>query len=155
MKSANKADLTAQAMLGHYKLARFNETRANSARHLLQFREWRVRHPRTGLDGVIDDAVEAAVDEEDGAFTRLAVIAVGLARAEPEAGEIAQPSTDDALDRLGHDGVAHADGIVEIGPQKRQHFGAVILGKRLAGDAAIVGKGDRLAVIAGGTGRLA
>src|SRR3954452_5207680 len=111
----------------------FRQTHAKSARHLLQVREWRVRHPRTGLDGVIDDAVEAAVDEEHGAFTRLAVIAIGLARAEPETGDIAQPPTDDALDRIGHDGVAHADGIVEIGLQKRQHFGAVVLGKRLAG----------------------
>src|SRR5512134_1930819 len=106
-------------------------TRAKSARQFLQFRKWRVRHPRTGLDGVFDDAVEAAVDEENGAFTRLAVAAVGLARAEPETGEIAQPPADDALDRLGHDGVTHADGIVEIGFQKRQHFGAVILGKWL------------------------
>ena len=79
--------------------------------------------------------------------------AIGLARAESETGEITQPPTDDALDRLGHDGVAHANGIVEIGFQKRQHFGAVIFGKRLAGDAAVIGKRDRLAVIAGGTRR--
>src|SRR5215204_6532754 len=91
-----------------------SRNRAKSARHFLQFREWRVRHPRTGLDGVFDDAVEAAVDEEDGAFTRLAVAAVGFARAEPEADDIALPPADDALDRLGHDGAAHADGIVEI-----------------------------------------
>src|SRR5436309_1182694 len=128
-------------------------TRAKSARHFLQVREWRVRYPRTGLCSVFDDAVKAAVDEEHGAFTRLAIAAVGLARAEPETGDIAQPPTDDAFDRLGHDGVAHADGIVEIGLQKRQYFGAVIFGKWLAGDAAIVGEGDRLAVIAGGTGR--
>src|SRR2546429_6545112 len=126
---------------------------AKSARHFLQVREWRVRHPRTGLCSVFDDAVEAAVDEEHGAFTRLAIAAVGLARAEPETGDIAQPPTDDALDRLGHDSGAHADGIVEIGLQKRQYFGAVIFGKWLAGDAAIVGKGNRLAVIAGGTSR--
>src|SRR5213083_2501950 len=153
MKSASQIQ-PAQAWLGRPRdLRAFYETRANLSRHFLQFREWRVRHPRTGLDGVFDDAVEAAIDKEDGAFARLAVAAIGLARAEPETGEITQPPTDDALDRLGHDGVAHADGIVEIGLQKRQYFGAVIFGKWLAGDAAIVGKGNRLAVIAGGTGR--
>src|SRR5258705_3043888 len=83
------------------RLAALSGRRAKSARHFLQFGEWRVRHPRTGLGGVFDDAVEAAVDEEDGAFTRLAVAAVGFGRAEPETGDIAQPPANDALDRLG------------------------------------------------------
>ena len=102
----------------------------------LQFREWRIGGAGTGLAGVFDDAVEPAIDEEKGAFARLAVAAIGFAWAEPKANDVAQPSADDALNRLGHDGVAHADGIVEIGFQKRQHFGAVIPGKWLAGDAA-------------------
>src|SRR5437868_1129686 len=113
------------------KLVGSSGRRAKSARHFLQFRKWRVCRPRAGLDGVFDDAVKAAVDEEHGAFMRLAVATVGFARAEPEADDIALPPADDALDRLGHDGAAYADGIVEIGLQKRQHFGAVIFGKRL------------------------
>ena len=152
MKS-DKADPADPSHAGPQAWRAFNETRAKSARQFFQVREWRVRHPRTGLDGVIDDAVEAAVDKEHAALTRLAVAAVGLARAEPETGDIAQSPADDALDRLGHDGDAHADGVVEIGLQERQHLGAVIFGKRLAGDAAVVSIGDRLAVIAGGTGR--
>src|SRR3954463_8367498 len=106
MKSARKGSCRLRA--GQSRLAELLSGRAKSARHFLQFHERRVRHPRTGLDGVFDDAVEAAVDEEDGAFARLAVNAVWLPRAEPETGEIAQPPADDALDRLGHDSVAHA-----------------------------------------------
>src|SRR6266508_2161025 len=103
MKSA-RSDPASQALPGRPQALRaFNEMRVNLSRHFLQFREWHISHPRTGLDRVFDDAVEAPVDEEDGAFTRLAIAAVGFARAEPETGDIAQPSADHALDRLGHD----------------------------------------------------
>jgi len=119
----------------------------------LQFREWRIGSAGTGLAGVFDDAVEPAVDEEKGAFARLAVAAIGFAWAEPKANHVAQPSADDALDRLGHDGVAHADGVVEVGPHERNDFAPVVVGKGLVGDAAVVGKSDGLAVVAGGTGR--
>src|SRR5262245_50968083 len=92
---------------------------ANLPRHLLQVREWRVCRARTGLDGVFDDAIEPAVDEENGALARLAIATVGFARAKPQTNDIAPPPAHHAFDRLGHDGVAHADGVVEIGFQER------------------------------------
>ena len=99
------------------------------------------------------DAIEPAIDKENPALARLAIAAVGFARAEAQADDIAQPAADDALDRLGHAGLADADRIVEIAAHEGQNFGAEIHRIGLVGDAAIVGKRDRPAFIAGSTSR--
>src|SRR5260221_13614867 len=73
-----------------------------------------IDHASAGFTGVFDEPVEPAIDKENAALTRLAIAAVGFARAEAQTGDIAQPPADDALDRLGHRGLLDAGRIVEI-----------------------------------------
>src|ERR1700731_881827 len=80
------------------------------SRHLLQVRKRRVDRAGTGLAGVLDHAVEPAVNIENGAFARAAITAVGFARGKAQAADIAPPPADGTLHRLGHRGVMHADG---------------------------------------------
>ena len=92
--------------------------------------------------------VEPAVDIHDGALARIVIAAVGIAHREPQAGDVAQPTADGTLYRLGQGGLAHADGIVEIGLQERQQFGAVIVGVWLIGDTFVIGVADAPALVA-------
>jgi len=88
-----------------------------------------------------------------GAFARATITAVGFARGEAQAADIAHPPADGTLHRFGHRAVMHADGIVEISFHERQQFGAVVLGKWLVGGAGIDVDGGFPAVVAAGAGR--
>src|SRR5260221_8391959 len=92
------------------------------SRQLFHVGKWGIDHANAGFAGVFDEPVEPAIDKENAALTRLAIAAVGFARAEAQAGDIAQPPADDALDRLRHPGVMDARRIVQIALHERQHF---------------------------------
>src|SRR4029079_4125497 len=59
-------------------------------RHLFQIGERCVDHAGAGLAGVVDVAVEPAVDKDNRALARLTVAAIGVARGESQATDIAQ-----------------------------------------------------------------
>src|SRR6185312_4035474 len=102
------------------------------------------------IAGILDHAVEPAIDIEYAAFALSAITAVGFTRGKAHAADIAQPSADGTLHRLGHRSVMHADGIVEIGLHERQQFGAMIFGERLVGAAVVYVEGGISAVLAAG-----
>src|SRR6266446_7809460 len=130
------------------------DTRAQAlARQLSQLRKRRINRAGANIAGVLDHAVEPAIDVENGAFAQLAVTAVGFTWGKTQAADITQASADGALHRLGHRGIVYAAWIIEIGFHERQQFGAVIVGIRLAGNASIVGIGDASALIAAGASR--
>src|ERR1700687_2917490 len=98
------------------------------ARQLSQLRERRIGGAGANIAGVLDHAVEPAIDGENGPFAQLAGTSVGFARGKTQAADITQPSADGALHRLGHRGIVYAAWIVEIGSHERQQFGAVVVG---------------------------
>src|SRR3954469_10744592 len=100
-------------------------------RHLFKFWKGYVNRARAQLAGAIDDAIRPAVDENHGAFPHGLVGAVGLAWGEVQAADIELPTADLALHRLGHAGITHADGVVQIAAHQGQRVAAEIVGKRL------------------------
>src|ERR1700675_2962960 len=89
------------------------------ARQLSQLRKRRIDRAGANIAGVLDHAVEPAIDVENGAFAQLAVTSVGVAWDKTQAADIAQASADGALHRLGHGGIVYAAWIIEIAFHKR------------------------------------
>src|SRR5258707_1995155 len=123
------------------------------ARQLSQLRKRRIDRAGANIAGILDHAVEPAIDVENGCFAQWALTAVGFAWGKTQAADITQASAHGPLHRLGHRGIVHAAWIIEIGFHERQQFGAVIVRIRLAGEAAIIGIGYASALIAAGAGR--
>ena len=122
------------------------------ARQLFQLRERSVGRAGAEIAGILDHAVEPAVDIENGALAQLAISAGGLARGKMQATDVAHPPPDGALHRFGHRSIMDANGIVEIGSHERQQLGTIVVWKTLDGGPAIVAEGRAWAVIAARTG---
>src|SRR5260221_13299835 len=105
---------TALATTGYLPGATRPSSQAALPRQLFHVGKWGIDRASAGFAGVFHEPVEPAIDKENPALTRLAIAAVGFARAEAQTGDIAQPPADDALDRLGHRGLMDAGRIVEI-----------------------------------------
>src|SRR3954452_23284611 len=122
----------------------------NLARHLLQFRKWRVRRAGANVAGLLDDTVEARVDEQDRALALAPIVAVAVLCVVAQADRIAEPTADGALNGLGDSRLLHSDRVIEVGLHEGEQFGTIARRVRLLADAAVVGIGDAgLAAIAG------
>src|SRR5258708_34581621 len=77
-------------------------------RQLLQIRVRRVGRAGAGIAGVLDHAVEPAIDIDNGTFARVAITAVGFTWSEAHAADVPRPPADGALHGLGTPHPRHA-----------------------------------------------
>src|SRR6202045_2124008 len=128
--------------------------RSNLPRELFELRKWPIDRAGANFGGILDHAVEPAIDVKDGALPRLAIAAVGFARGKAQAADISRPAPNLALRWFGQGGVMHADRIVEIGSHESEQLGAVVARERLTGvGIAATEKTDASAVVAARAGR--
>src|SRR4051794_22379675 len=81
------------------------------ARQLFQIRKRRVHRARANIPGVLDHAIEPAINEENGPFAQFAVISIRLPGRKANATDIAHPTTDGTLHRLRQRGLMNPDRI--------------------------------------------